>query len=194
MRIFRSPDGADLAASLTPVGQSERITIIDTVRGIALLGILLMNIPGFALPYQMYLNLNLRNEYSGPNYYTWWIVNGGFEGTMRALFTMLFGAGSLLLLERHEKKSRTLSAADIYFRRLLWLLVFGLINAFIFLWPGDILYSYAICGLLLFPFRKWKPSWLLTLGIVIMLISTFRYTLDFYQARATRVKGEKVVA
>src|ERR1044071_8331340 len=87
-----------------------------------------------------------------------------------------------------------MSAADIYFRRLLWLLLFGVINAFIFLWPGDILYSYAICGLLLFPFRKWKPSWLFTLGIIIMLISTFRYTLDFYEARATKIKGEKVVA
>ena len=112
MRIFRSPDSVEQIAAPAPVHQTERITIIDTVRGIALLGILLMNIPGFALPYQMYLNLNVRTEYSGANYWTWWIVNGGFEGTMRALFTMLFGAGSLLLLEDTHGKGHSTRILD----------------------------------------------------------------------------------
>jgi uncharacterized protein len=113
---------------------------------------------------------------------------------MRALFTILFGAGSILLLERLEKKNNVLSAADVYYRRLIWLLIFGVINAFILLWPGDILYTYAICGLFLFPFRKMKPSWLFTLGIVIMLIATMRSTIDLYNAKSTRIKGEKVLA
>src|SRR5688500_12134510 len=97
--------GAANLSSSTPLAQSDRIEIIDSLRGIALLGILLMNIPAFGMPWGVYYNLNIRNEFSGPNYYTWWIVNGGFEGTMRAIFTMLFGAGSLLLLLRLEKKN-----------------------------------------------------------------------------------------
>ena len=178
----------------TPLAQSGRIEIIDSLRGVALLGILLMNMPGFSLPFTMYYNLNVRNEYSGPNYYTWWVVNMGFEGTMRAIFTMLFGAGCLLLLQRLEKKSGTLSGADIYYRRLIWLLIFGIINAFILLWPGDILYTYAICGLFLFPFRNLKPSWLLVFGIAFMLIYNLKETLRYYDGREMRTKGEKVLA
>jgi uncharacterized protein len=188
----RSP--LEEGAAPAPLAQSGRIEIIDSLRGFALLGILLMNIPAFALPYTMYLNLNIRHEYAGPNYYTWWIVNMGFEGTMRAIFTMLFGAGCLLLLSRLEKKSGVLSAADIYYRRLIWLLLFGIINAFIFLWPGDILYTYALCGLFLFPFRNLKPSWLLAFGIVFMLLYNLKETLRYYDNRDLRVKGEKVLA
>ena len=116
-----------------PVQQEERITIIDCIRGIALLGILLMNIPYFALPHQSAKNLAVYNEYTGINYYTYFIVNLVFEGTMRGLFSMLFGAGCLLLLTRLEKRQGIISAADIYYRRLLWLLMFGVINAFILL-------------------------------------------------------------
>jgi uncharacterized protein len=117
----------------------------------ALLGILLMNIPFFANSYHLYYNLEILKEYSGPDYWCWWGVNGLFEGTMRGIFSMLFGAGSFLLLDRLEKKNIPgLSPADIFYRRLIWLLVFGLINAFVLLWPGDILYTYAITGLFLF--------------------------------------------
>jgi uncharacterized protein len=187
--------GAANLSSSTPLAQSERIEIIDSLRGIALLGILLMNIPAFGMPWGVYYNLNIRNEFSGPNYYTWWIVNGGFEGTMRAIFTMLFGAGSLLLLLRLEKKTNNvLSGADIYYRRIIWLLLFGLINAFVLLWPGDILYSYALCGLFIFPFRNLKPGWLLAFGIAFMLITNFKETLRMYEGKDMRVKGEKVLA
>lgn len=191
----RSPlqEGA-AAIAPTPVTQSGRIEIIDSLRGVALFGILLMNIPYFALPEIMSYNLNLHNEYSGPNYYTWWVVNMGFEGTMRAIFTMLFGAGSLLLLQRLEKKEGSLSGADIYYRRLIWLLIFGLINAFVFLWPGDILYTYALCGLFLFPFRNLNAKWLLAFGIGFMLIANFKETMRWYEARDMRIKGLAAVA
>ena len=101
--------------------KAERIAIIDTVRGVALLGILLININFFALPFWMGSNLNVRNEYSGANYFIVWIMNLGFEGTMRALFSMLFGASSILLLTTLEKRGVTLSPADVYYRRLIWL-------------------------------------------------------------------------
>jgi uncharacterized protein len=183
-----SPDAA------VPVAKTERISIIDSLRGVALLGILLMNIPYFGLPYLIADSLDILDEYSGPNYYTWWVINGVFEGTMRALFSMLFGAGSLLLLNRLEKKHMGTYPADIYYRRLIWLLVFGLINAFIFLWAGDILYTYAICGLFIFPFRNLKPKHLLILGLAVMLTATLKMTLNMHEKRDARVKGDEAIA
>jgi uncharacterized protein len=182
------------ANSASPLIQSERIQIIDALRGVALLGILLMNMPYFALPYQVANDLNIRNEYSGPNYYTFWIISLLFEGSMRAMFSILFGAGSILLISRLEKKHTGTFPADLYYRRLIWLLIFGLINAFILLWPGDILYSYAICGLFIFPFRKLAPKYLLLFGILVMLIMNLKNTLSYYDAKNIRVKGEHALA
>jgi uncharacterized protein len=200
----QSPTTASAASSLhiesaafesaTPLIQSERVQIIDALRGIALLGILLMNIPYFSLPFLTANDLRVRNEYSGINYYTWWTVSGFFEGTMRAMFSMLFGAGSILLVTRLEKKHTGAYPADIYYRRLIWLLIFGLINAFIFLWVGDILYSYAICGLFLFPFRKMAPKYLFLIGIALMLMMNLKNTLMLYEGKSNREKGEYAVA
>lgn len=178
----------------TPVLQKDRIQIIDTIRGIALLGILLMNIPFFSNPEAYYFNLTTRNEYSGINYYTWWVIEGLFAGTMRGLFSMLFGAGSLLLLSRLEKRSMDETPADIYYRRLLWLLLFGLFNAFILQWFGDILYAYAICGLFLFPFRKLKARHLLYLAILFMFFGVLQGTYRWHVANKIRVEGEQALA
>jgi len=177
-----------------PLRQQERISIIDTLRGVALLGILMMNIPYFSNPHQYAFNLNVLNEYSGPNYYTWWVVNGLFEGTMRGLFSLLFGAGCLLLLSRLEKKETGVNAADIYYRRLLWLFLFGLVNAFILLWPGDILYSYAICGLFLFPFRRMQAKHLFLVALAFMFFSTVKSTYKMYSEKQIRVKGENALS
>ena len=174
-----------------PVAEQSRISIIDTLRGIALLGILMMNIPYFGNPYQYHFNINVLQEFSGPNYWCWYLVNLFFEGTMRGIFSMLFGAGALLLLDRLEKNPPPgLNPADIYYRRLLWLLLFGLFNAFILLWAGDILYTYAIVGLVLFPFRKVKASRLLILGIACMLLSTWQNSSKLWHAKETRKDGE----
>ena len=177
-----------------PVRQKNRIQVIDTIRGIALLGILLMNIPYFANPEVYAFNLNGRNEYSGPDYYTWWIVEGLFSGSMRGLFSLLFGAGVILLLERLERGSNATAAADIYYRRLLWLFLFGLINAFIFIWPGDVLYAYALCGLFLFPFRKMKARGLFLMAMLFLVLATSKATYRFYSQRKIRIEGEKALA
>jgi len=170
--------------------QKDRIAIIDSMRGFVILGILLVNINWFGMPFQYNMNLNLHNEYSGPNYYVWWIVNGFFEGSQRAIFSMLFGASSILLLSKLEKRSGSLSPADVYYRRLMWLLIFGFVNAFMLLWPGDILYSYALCGFFLFPFRNLKAKHLFICGIVLMLLCGVKSTRHFYLLRDLRTKGE----
>jgi len=89
---------------------------------------------------------------------------------MRGLFTLLFGAGVILLTSRLEQKGAGILTADIYYRRILWLLIFGILNVYILLWDGDILYPYAIFGLMLFPFRIASAKKLfLVAGILIAI-------------------------
>ncbi len=150
-----------------PTEKKSRINSLDVIRGIALLGILLMNINGMGLPFA-YSDPTIAGGADGLNLQVWIVNNMLFEGTMRGLFTLLFGAGVILLTSRLEKSGAGISTADIYFRRILWLLVFGLINAWILLWHGDILYPYAIFALMLFPFRHTSVKKLLIAGCVLI--------------------------
>lgn len=131
--------------SLTPIRATKRIHSLDIMRGIVLFGILLMNINGFGLA-GAYGDPTVSGGATGWNLYTWIGTNMFFEGTMRALFSLLFGVGMFILLSRLEQKGAGIKAADIYFRRLLWLLIFGLIHGYLLLWTGEILYDYALMG------------------------------------------------
>ena len=155
-------EGADISDT-NAAPTDRRIEALDFVRGVALCGILLMNITGFGLP-SAYTNPANSGGATGANLWAWIITQVGFEGTQRALFSMLFGASTILLVSRLERSGRT-DAADIYYRRNLWLIAFGMVNAFIFLWYGDILYAYGVTALFLFPFRKLAPKWLIVIGI-----------------------------
>ena len=77
---------------------------------------------------------------------------------------MLFGASVILFAARLEASGRT-DVGDIYYRRNLWLIGFGMVNAFIFLWYGDILYAYGLTALFLYPFRNMAPKWLIAIGV-----------------------------
>ena len=179
-------------AFTAPVRQQERIQFIDAIRGFALLGILLMNIMSQGQAHFYYTTMNLSQSITGANYWAWLIESLFFEGTMRGLFSILIGAGTILLITRLEKKNAGLEPADIYYRRLLWLLLFGLINAFIFLWPGDILYPYALGGLLLFPFRNWSARNLFLAALFFLAIATYRSNSDLQDFRNTISKGKAI--
>jgi uncharacterized protein len=183
----------ELAVSATsysaPLRKKDRILFLDSLRGIALLGILLMNSMAQSQPHQYYASMNLSQSITGANFYAWFAECFFFEGTMRGMFSILFGAGTLLLLDRLTKTKKGLEPADIYYRRLLWLLVFGLINAFVFLWPGDILYPYAICGLLLSPFRNWSAKNCIWAAVFFLAIGTYRENSDLYHQKAIITNG-----
>lgn len=147
--------------------EAQRIEALDFLRGVALCGILLMNITGFGLP-DAYTNPRNAGGADGINLVTWAITEIGFEGTQRALFSMLFGASVILFTSRLEAQGRA-DVADIYMRRNLWLIGFGMVNAFVLLWHGDILYTYGIVALFLFAFRKLAAKWLLTIGLAALL-------------------------
>ena len=156
-----------------------RIEALDFVRGVALFGILLMNITGFGLP-DAYTNPVNAGGSTGANLWAWIVTQIGFEGTQRALFSMLFGASVILLTSRLEAAGRT-DAADIYFRRNLWLIAFGFLNAFIFLWYGDILYAYGVAALFVYAFRKMAPNWLLSLGVCVLMLGAVWNVYDNVQ-------------
>ena len=174
-----------------PTGQQERITILDSLRGIAILGILLMNIPGFGLPEVQTADPSVLNE-TGINYKTWYTVDWALAGTQRAIFSMLFGAGIILFITRLEKKTDGMQAAIYFFRRQMWLLAFGLFNAFVLLWFWDILYAYAIFGMLLFVFHRKSPKTLLILAFVCLVLMTVRENVDLYRGKKTISRGELV--
>jgi len=179
---------------------AKRIEALDFVRGAALFGILLMNISGFGLP-DAYMNPTNAGGAEGANLWAWIVIMVGFEGTQRALFSMLFGASVILLTSRLEASGRP-DAADIYYRRNLWLIGFGLVNAFIFLWDGDILYAYGITALFLYPFRKLSGKALLLIGLAGLAAATAWSALEtaqmlgkheaYVEANAARQRGARL--
>ena len=175
-----------------PVSQSERIVIIDSLRGIALLGILMMNMPFFALPYPVPDTLVLRNEWGTINEKVWYFINWFLEGSQRAIFSLLFGAGIILFITRLEKRMSGMMPAEYFLRRQLWLLVFGLFNAFVLLWPGDILFQYAICGIIVFVFHRLPVKGLLIAAGVCLLLMTARENRNLYRDKGIISKGEAV--
>jgi uncharacterized protein len=162
-----------VSASAGPVLGAERVGAMDTLRGVAVLGILLMNILGFAYPFQASFDPTVAGGVTGANLWIWAVNTALFEGKMRAIFSMLFGAGMLVLTSRLEQRGLGAQAADIYYRRLLWLLAFGLIHAY-FIWWGDILFFYSVLGLFLYPLRRLSARTLITAGIVLLLIGAGR--------------------
>ncbi len=164
------------ATSLTPLEPNERIHALDVMRGVVLCGILLMNINMFGLA-EAYNDPTVAGGADGLNLYTWITTNLLFEGTMRGLFSLLFGVGMFILLDRLEKKGAGLKSADIYFRRLTYLLVFGLIHGYLLLWTGEILYDYALMGFLVYSFRNMAPKKLiLAAALLILAGSVWNYS------------------
>ena len=154
------------------VNTTERIRALDIMRGIVLLGILLMNINGFGLV-NAYANPTVSGGAEGLNLYTWITTNLFFEGTMRGLFSLLFGIGMFILLNRSQEREAGIAGPDIYFRRLTWMLFFGLVHGYLILWTGEILYDYALMGFLVYSFRNMAPKKLLLVAAFLISIGTF---------------------
>ena len=150
----------------------ERISGLDAIRGFALLGILLLNICAFGLPSAAYINPAPAGGATGANLLVWAMLTVLADGKMRAIFSLTFGAGVYLLVDRLSRKGAAADVGDIHYRRMLWLMLFGLIHAYL-IWWGDILFFYATLGLILYPLRKLSARVLLIIaGIMILLTNT----------------------
>ncbi|MCC6724902.1 MAG: DUF418 domain-containing protein, partial [Saprospiraceae bacterium] len=170
--------------AIKPTTSTERIVAMDITRGIALLGILLMNIVGFGL-YKAYSDPTNNGGATGLNLNVWWMNNLFFEGTMRGMFSILFGAGILIFTARDLKNSQDSSVTDLYFRRLLWMVLFGVIHCYLLLWHGEILYAYGIVGMFAFSFRHLAPKKLMIGAAILLLIATAWTINDTFNAKQT---------
>ena len=162
-----------------------RILALDIVRGVAVMGILAMNIVAFAMPPEAYMN-PLAYGIDGPADLASWAVSFVFiDGKMRGLFSFLFGASILLVIQKAQAKGEP--AASIHFRRMLWLLLFGYLH-FYFIWYGDILTGYATIGMIAWFFREKEPGALIFWGGLFVTIQLFVFAAMaagfFYMSQA----------
>ncbi|MGH6786717.1 MAG: DUF418 domain-containing protein [Novosphingobium sp.] len=161
-------------AAVAPVTKAARVEALDVLRGVAVLGILAMNITAFGLLFQAYDNPLVDGGATGANLLAWKIINVGFEGTMRGIFSLLFGAGIVLLTERMEQAGAGIMAAEVHFRRMLWMMLFGIVHWTLLLWTGEILFAYSMCGMLLFALRKLSAKvQLIMAGSLLALAALF---------------------
>jgi uncharacterized protein len=180
----------ELAGPLeAPVKLGQRLPTLDILRGVALLGILMLNIevlagseglPGIPLGLAKAAFVGWHAHLDWAIVIMKWLF---WEGRMRGMFTMLFGAGAILITERIEQRAGRGKAAGVYYRRNLWLLLFGLIHGFV-LWFGDVLVYYSVMALLfLYPRRRLSAQTLIVCGLAVWLLG----------GTATRIHATHVV-
>lgn len=148
---------------------SSRLLSLDLVRGTALLGILLLNIVSFGMPEAAYFNPRAYGGWHGADLVAWLVNFLFFDGRMRGLFSFLFGASLLIVTDAAEAAGR--DPARAHYARMAWLLLFGLAHLWL-VWHGDILAHYALVGMIAFPLRKLPVARLVSLGAVLVLVST----------------------
>ncbi|EJL28940.1 putative membrane protein [Caulobacter sp. AP07] len=137
--------------TLAPIAKRDRIAVLDVLRGVAVLGILLMNIPIMGMLYDHPLPPVPATPSLDWIVYT--LQDTVFSGAMRGLFTLLFGAGMIVMLSRPGPVQEA-AATQAYLTRCFALVLLGVANFALFLWPGEILFNYGICGLALLLFRR----------------------------------------
>jgi len=171
-----------------PTVTADRIVALDALRGFAVLGILVMNIQTFAMPMAAYVNPTSLGPLEGANWWVWLTSHLLADRKFISIFSMLFGAGILLFTE--HATARGGAPVGLHYRRMAWLLVFGMAHGYL-LWYGDILATYAVCGMLAFLFRRKPARVLLTVGLVAMAIGSglylfFGWSMRFWPPEAVQ--------
>lgn len=165
-----------------------RIATLDIVRGVAVMGIFAVNVIAFAMPFQAYFNPTAYGMHSPADLGLWFTTFVLVDGKMRGLFSLLFGASMLLVIQRAEAAGR--SPAAIHYSRMAWLLVLGCVHYYL-IWFGDILTLYALTGMIAFFFRNRPVRQLVIWGLVflgidlaIMSVASWQFFLAEAAARA----------
>ena len=149
---------------------TPRLPALDLIRGVAVLGILAINVASFAAPGSAAYSPDLPHPGTAglwANHAAYLATLILFEGKMRALFSVLFGASLLLFVERADVAGR--DGARLQARRLAWLLGFGYLH-FALLWDGDILFLYAAMGFIALALRHWQTrQWVTAAALTLAL-------------------------
>ena len=163
------------------IASEQRYITLDAMRGFAVMGILAMNIIGFAMPEWAYITPAAYGGNSGADQFAWLFSFVLIDGKMRGLFSLLFGASMMLVVDRAEAKGE--SGAQVHYRRMVWLALFGLVHYF-FIWFGDILFLYAIVGMIAFRFRNWAPERLIKVALIIFAVGLLMWGVQFVGLQA----------
>lgn len=158
---------------------SQRLIALDALRGFAVLGILWYNLHGHARPFPAMWNPTIAGGMDFWNLNAWVFTSVFVEGAFRGLFCLLFGVGVILATRKAMEPVGPVWVADRFFRRHLVLMAFGLIHGMLLLMPGDILYTYGVAGLFLFPCRLMKAR---TLVLIALALIGFQTGWDGIQA------------
>ncbi len=156
--------------------ETTRHVTLDAMRGFAVMGILAMNIVAFAMPFWAYITPLAYGGETAAERGAWVFSYVLLDGKMRGLFSLLFGASMMLIIESADAKGE--SAAKVHYSRMFWLALFGLAHYF-FIWFGDILFLYAAAGSLAFLFRKWEPRRLIKWALIIFALHLLLFGLQF---------------
>lgn len=151
----------------------SRIHILDSIRGLAILGILLVNIPSFTWP-EIYDSLPSSFWITPKDKTLHAILSLFIQSSFYPIFATLFGVSMLFVFRSAEKKD--MNPYFVFFKRLIILLIIGITHA-LFIWHGDILVIYAILGMLLLPFYQLKAKKIFITGLIIWLIPNVIYAL-----------------
>jgi uncharacterized protein len=165
----RSEQASSSFGCASPIAPDRRILSIDLLRGVAVLGILVINIQTFAMPELALFNPFLLGKPDGLEYSIWiasYVL--AFQKFM-SIFSMLFGAGILLMCDRLAECTNQVSA--IMLRRLAFLILIGLVHAYL-IWSGDVLVAYGLCGIVAFLCRKFSKRVLVLLAAAMLSIAT----------------------
>lgn len=203
------------AISMTTAAEPDgapRIPTLDILRGVAILGILFMNINDMGGSLWASFDDPRHFGWSGVDQIAWWLRYVFANGTARCLLEMLFGVGMVILTERaasalaprpastgvHAVAGDTLFGPRAVLRSYYWrnfvLFLFGLVHIFVLLWPGDILHTYGIAAIVAFLFRRLGPKALLGLGLLMALAQLFGLGVGLYGAQQARIEIPRLEA
>lgn len=174
-----------------PVLLGERIVSLDVLRGIAVLGILVMNIYAFAMPFIAYANPLAMGGSESYNIGTWFFTHILFDQKFLSIFAMLFGAGLVLMTGRAEARGG--QYGRIFYRRQFWLLIIGAVHGYL-IWFGDILFTYAAIGMLVFLFRKQRPKALIIIACLLLPLALFMSYGFSIHAKNTQARVSEITA
>ena len=172
----------------SPVKQPERIEIIDSLRGFALFGILMVNLPYMYEPMSQVM-IGAKPDASTVHIIAESFIKFFFEGKFYVIFSMLFGFGFWLFM--NKSMDNEASPLPVFRRRLFFLLLFGIAHITL-LWVGDILLLYALIGFLLILFRKTSDRWIKRWAVILALVPAVLISLLFlFMALALQIPEAK---
>lgn len=166
----------------------QRLRTLDAVRGVAVMGILLLNIVDFAMPGYAEIDPSFYGGATGANWWEWAIAYAIGDGKFRGLFTMMFGASTILIADRAASSGQR--PAAVHYARMATLLVFGMVHAYL-IWAGDILVLYALTGMIAFVGWKARPRLLLTIGAALLVLKLADGMIAYQHIEAARLASQQ---